>query len=117
MDLRQQLTLAQRMNNRVGVVEPLKNPVTLTIRQPDCYRIERAFIDGDQLTAYITNHCTDTPNYAQLHWEVVAPDGTIIQHGYENYKVPKLSPGETGEISVELPSDPRAAKVVTWSQL
>jgi hypothetical protein len=116
IDLQQQRTIAQRMDNRVGVVEPLKNPVVLIIHQPDCYKIERAFIDDNTVVAYTRNTCSHKPGYAETHWQAFAPDGTIIQQHYEN-SLDNVSPGQAFEWKTEIPQDDRIAKIIVWSTL
>lgn len=124
LDLHQQRTIAQRMDNRVGVVEKLQNPVTLLIKQKGCIKISRAYVDGadntsyesygGKLTAYVTNSCSATPQYYEWHWEELAPDGTIIQNGGTN-QVPVLEPGQTAEVTDKLPDDQRVTKIVVYA--
>lgn len=116
LDLRQQQTLAQRMDNRVGVVQPLNNPVQLVIQQPDCYKVERAFVDGNIITAYTRNTCHQTPDYTETHWQALAPDGTVIQQNYDN-SLSNAPPGQAFEWQVQVPEDDRIAKIVVWSSM
>lgn len=116
LDLQQQQTLAQRMDNRVGVVQPLKNSVQLVIQQPDCYKVERAFVDGDTVTAYTRDTCHQTPSYAETHWQALAPDGTVVQQDYDN-SPSNASPGQAFEWRVQVPEDNRIAEIVVWSSM
>ena len=73
-----------RMDNRVGVNGELTKPVDLIITKKSCLIIDRAFMDGQTGTAYLHNKCDRELSYIALHWNAIAPDGTIIKSGYEN---------------------------------
>lgn len=118
LDLEQQRTFASRMDNRVGVVKPLVSPVKLVILQPACPKIDRAFIDGDTVTAYVKNTCTrpnsGTPDYAMWHINALAPDGTIIWQWYTNqFSLPPY--GKSVEVSQNVPEDNRITEIDIWA--
>jgi hypothetical protein len=128
LDLQQQRTIAERMDNRVGIVtakEEPKNPVKLVIQQRGCIRIDRAYMDasdrdypsesGGKLTVYLADHCTQTPSYYEWHWKEMAPDGTIIHDGWTNTEPTVPEAGQTEEVTVYLPDDNRVVTVVVWA--
>ena len=116
VDFHRQEILQGRMDNRVGVVEPLKEPVKLIVEDEYCVKITKAFLDGDSLTAYMTSGCHEYLDYWELHWEVKSPDGTILDSGYDNTAfLPPLHAGEKAEHVFSLPSDSRTNTVVVWT--
>lgn len=104
-----------RMDNRVGVHGELRAPVDLIIRKADCLEVTRAFLDGDTGTMYIKNDCHRHLSYMEWHWNIIAPDGTIIKDNYSNDLNVPLD-GETVEKNFNLDDDSRAAKIVVWAQ-
>lgn len=115
MDIQQQRTLAQRMDSRVGVVEPLKNPVKLIIHQPNCFKVERAFADGNSITAYIRNSCPKATRYCEWHADVAAPDGTIINQPWGN-SLAHVPAGAVIEQAFDVGNDNRASTITVWAK-
>jgi len=106
-----------RMDNRVGVVEPLKKPVSLIIEDRGCLKITKAFLDGDRLTSYVTDTCPGHMTYWELGWKIKSPDGTIVASGYNNTaELPNLDHGDKIEHVDNLPSDDRSNTVIVWTR-
>ncbi len=103
-----------RMDNRVGVNGQLTKPVELIIRTPDCFRVSRAYLDGQQLTVYLHNGCHEQIGYYEWHYNEVSPDGTIIHSWYDNDASGREAEG-TWEITRGIEEDSRMAKVVVWA--
>ena len=106
-----------RMDNRVGVHGELVKPVDLIIRKAGCVQVSRAYLDDGSLTAYLTNNCHEDVDYWELHWNSIAPDGTIITSGYTNHSSENgtgLGAGETIELKEDIKDDSRTVKVVVW---
>jgi hypothetical protein len=104
-----------RMDGRVGVNGELKKPVDLINRDSSCLKISRSFLDSGTVTAYVTSHCNYNIRYWEIHWESVAPDGTIIHSDYTNNGFGEPSPGETVETTYAVQDDPRTAKIIVWT--
>ena len=116
IEFNHQQVVQQRMDNRVGVTAPLVAPVTLKILPEDgCIKIERAYLDGSRATLYIANHCERTLDYYELHFQGIAPDGTVIWGTYENTAfLPALLANERAEWSEKISDDSRIASIVMW---
>lgn len=118
LDIQQQRTFASRMDNRVGVVEKLTSPVALKIQQPNCMAIQRAFIDGDTVTAYMHNGCSGRNSSGSSYWEwhviATAPDGTIIGTWMEN-SLDSPPAGATIELKHEVAEDQRITTITVYS--
>ena len=115
---RQQQTVQQRMDNRVGVTAPLKEPVKLIILpRHGCIKIEKAFLDGSRMTVYLHSNCQTFMDYYQLHTVGRSPDRTIVWSDYENTSsLPSLQPGDTGEWSMDVSQDQRISAIEIWTQ-
>ena len=109
------VTVLKRMDNRVGVFRPLKNPVKLTLKKEGCLHVERGFLDGNTVTMYIKNDCTHPVDYYEWHWKAIAPDGTVIAQQYSNTN-DGMEAGETVERTMDVTGDRRTVEVVVWAQ-
>jgi hypothetical protein len=105
----------QRMDNRVGVTEPLSAPVAVTIRKEDCIKVSKAFLDGSSLTAYVTNTCGEYDKWPELHWAARSPDRTIIHQNY-SFIQSGLTEGDTAEVTMDIPQDHRIVSVEVWGR-
>lgn len=102
-----------RMDARVGVHGELVAPVDLIIKPGGCMKITRAFLDSGKLTTYTRNDCHERVDYWEIHWNLVAPDGTILHNGYTNLGG-VLHAGEERELVVAVDEDDRTAKIIVW---
>lgn len=111
------LTLAERMDNRVGVREPLINPVKVVIpAHQGCFSVERSYVDGPAITLYIHNVCSPSEyfTYHEWGWRAKAPDGTIISEKTDVSYDP-VPQGSKLEKVMELPDDDRIATIEVWA--
>ena len=115
IDWTKTMRIEGRMDARVGVRGELTAPVDLIIRKTGCLQISRAFLDSGSMTAYTTNSCHAATGYWELHWNEIAPDGTVIHSGYTN-QGGSIEDSETREMKMDLDDDSRTVKVVTWAQ-
>jgi hypothetical protein len=104
-----------RMDNRVGVNGELTKPVDLIILKKSCLIIDRAYLDGETGTMYTTNKCNGELRYVAWHWNIIAPDGTVLKTDYAN-SLDGQFPDMKMEKTFNLPDDPRVAKVVVWTE-
>ena len=114
LDLQQQRTFASRMDNRVGVVKPLTADVKLIIERNSCATVDRAFIDGDTVTAYLKNGCHDGGSYMEWHIDAAAPDGTVIQTWWTN-ETDRPPFGKAVEVKHEMTEDNRITDITVWA--
>jgi hypothetical protein len=115
VDWRKTQRIEGRMDARVGVNGELQKPVDLINRDSSCMKITRSFLDDGTVTAYITSRCNFRMRYWEIHWNSVAPDGTVIHSDYTNHGFGNPEPGETVETTHSIEADPRTAKVIVWT--
>jgi hypothetical protein len=110
------LTVAERMDNRVGVRELLVNPVKVIIpAKQSCFAVNRTFADGDTITFYIHNGCHRELDYTVWGWRAKAPDGTVIAQKRDNTLEP-TEPDANLEKVMQLPDDDRIVIIEVWSR-
>jgi hypothetical protein len=115
VEFHRHLTVAERMDNRVGVREPLQNPVKVVIKaHQGCFSVNRTYADGDTITLYLHNGCSEELMYHEWGWRAKAPDGTVIATKYNNSLEP-VEPGSDTEQVMELPDDDRIATIEVWA--
>lgn len=109
------LTVAERMDNRVGVGEALKNPVKVFIKaRQGCFSVNRTYADGDTITLYLHNACAEELTYSEWGWIAKAPDATVIAQHYNN-SLDRVEVGSNLEKTMELPNDDRIATITVWA--
>jgi hypothetical protein len=100
----------------VGAQTPPKSKVKIEIVPHDCTHITRADIDGTQLMLYAQSTCQGRKlDYLEWHWQMIAPDSTAIQAGYENMCAVPIHYGDKAECQVEVKDDERADKIRIWT--
>jgi hypothetical protein len=118
IDWRKTQRIEARMDGRVGVHGELTTPVDLIIRKTGCFGVSRAFLDGGELTVYMTNGCHVDKQFFKLHWNAMAPDGTVIDSGYENNINGNSAIGADDTLefkAIEVAHDSRVAKIVVYA--
>lgn len=77
--------------------------------------VTKAEIDGDKLWAYVSNQGQSTIQYGRLWWNLIAPDGTVVNGGawyIISLGGPQfIRPGQTAEINTTIKGDPRAVAI------
>jgi hypothetical protein len=105
---KKQQTYEGRREERVGINGEILKPVDLTFAGKGCIHIDRAFLDTQMLTTYVSNACPTRRQFIQYSYREVAPDGTTL-HSSEQYlpNTGTLEPGEHSEITSEVSNDAR----------
>lgn len=109
----QEVTQANRSDGRVGVHEPLKEPLKLFIKDSVCVKITYAYIDGRTLTFYVKNECPSKREFIKYNVKPKAPDGTLIhsEGTYLDTFDGNLDAGDRVEETFNIPDDTRIATV------
>jgi hypothetical protein len=112
-DLRQESRHAE-----VVGAKPLPDaPVVVEIihKRQYCAAIDRAEIDGDDLTIWWHNGCKVSLTFLALVVKGKAPDGTVVAGSSDYVLVGEITePGETREFREKIAADPRVVKLQIW---
>lgn len=109
-ELAQEKRRAEIVNATPLPTAPLE--IRLDERRDASLVIERAEIDGSALWVYLKNIGQQKKRFIQIHWKLIAPDGTVVKAG-ANYASlrggpDELEPGERAEVKLNVDADPRA---------
>lgn len=110
-----QRTLAQEQRRAVYVAAPTppKAKMAFDISSRGAVVIERADLDGRDLTVYLRNRSHVHQCFQQVHWALRAPDGTMIggESKYIGDGEGGMEPGEKAEGQLHITEDPRAVAI------
>ena len=56
----------------------------IEIVKADCVDVTREDFDGGQLRLYATNNCGVTLRYLEWHYQIISPNGTIVNESWTN---------------------------------
>lgn len=105
-----------RMDARVGVNADLRDPVLLLYHGRGCIEVQRAFLDGDTLTAYLHNKCARDIKNISFSWRELSPEGTTVK-SYSNYLSGNddMTADEKREQSTTIPVDDKRVQTVVFA--
>jgi len=104
-----EISQEQRANEAVGAKVLPKAPLQIVIKNKpnECRVIDSARLDGSDLWVYYHNACNRTTTDDTIHWNGIAPDGTVIVSGW-TYTRSDLESGQKAEFHADdLKDDPR----------
>lgn len=113
VEFRKRQVVEGRMDARVGVSAEILGPVKLLFHGHGCAEIQRAYIDGAELSVYVHNKCFHVVSDVSLTYRELSPDGTTIE-SHMNYLngTDNMEGDEKREQVIELKLDKRVATVV-----
>ena len=114
---RKELSQENRAATYVGATERPKSKIAVQIIPGGCLLVSRVDVDGGDLLIYWKNTCGFRLDYAELHYEAISPDGTILSQWYDNgsqCSFPTFS-GDTAECRTTVRDDDRVAKLRVWA--
>jgi hypothetical protein len=123
-----ELSQEERSAVFVGAGVKPKGKLAVEMVQKTCFTITRADFDTKKkghpyddsdyvysLILYGQNNCNHDLSYASWHWEMISPNGVILNTGYSN-QCPIPPSGEVAECPFRIDHDERADKFRVWGQ-
>jgi hypothetical protein len=109
-----QQTYEGRREERVGVNGEILKPVEVVFTGHGCVKIDRAYLDTQTLTTYISNTCGVSRKFVAVYVKEYAPDGTIVHSNYQFLQGEDngIAAGERVEVTTETSEDTRVVKIV-----